>query len=566
MKIAHRNDIIQEVYSGNVGRGSRKAAENTGFKKRQGMKVSFFERFVSKEVVEQEKKPVRPKPYKKLYAELEASAAELKERYPEDSKTVDDFLLSLKKQCKARSKEAENGDLQPMKAEARFFLAEDRMSAYACLLRPENGGEDLPLERFMGDMRYEGIHYGVVREDVQKEFERGYFRIFPVARGKAPTEGEDGKVTELLQRQKYMSVEAQSGSQVDFSQDTHLQAIRKGMVICLIRLPREGTDGMDVTGQRLPSPEPKSAKVPQGKNTVISRGGQALTAAVDGIVYMEDDRFCVHEQKVVDGDLDQFQGTLRVFGNLYIEGNVDGGVEVEASGEIVINGKMGQARVISTSGTIRVQKGIYGTEGKTFVKASGQVQAPVIEWAEVEGGTSVIAETISNSVIRCGGTVYVMNGRGMIVDSTIRAGASILCQRVGNLAGGRSSFSVGYPPHIPEAWERIKAEQAEVQSTLEKLWGPITSMRRKGTRISEEEKQLLEQLVEQRELYFKRQEDLMAELKTLNKSLDKKSRGKIRCEKLYPSLDVRIGKLTEEITTEEEGCSIHVEENRMLLR
>lgn len=72
--------------------------------------------------------------------------------------------------------------------------------------------------------------------------------------------------------------------------------------------------------------------------------------------------------------------------------------------------------------------------------------------------------------------------------------------------------------------------------------------------------------MEQRELYFKRQEDLMAELKTLNKSLDKKSRGKIRCEKLYPSLDVRIGKLTEEITTEEEGCSIHVEENRMLLR
>ena len=56
-------------------------------------------------------------------------------------------------------------DLQPMKAEARFFLAEDRMSAYACLLRPENGGEEITLEEFLGDMHYEGIHYGILRED-----------------------------------------------------------------------------------------------------------------------------------------------------------------------------------------------------------------------------------------------------------------------------------------------------------------------------------------------------------------------------------------------------------------
>lgn len=72
--------------------------------------------------------------------------------------------------------------------------------------------------------------------------------------------------------------------------------------------------------------------------------------------------------------------------------------------------------------------------------------------------------------------------------------------------------------------------------------------------------------MEQRELYFKKQEALIMELKTLNKSLDKKSKGRIRCDKLYPFLDVRIGRLTEEITTIEEDCNIHVEENRLLLK
>lgn len=530
------------------------------------MRVSIFDRYASKGTGERERTSFSPTPYRRMFSELEKTGGELKERYPEDFKTVDNFIWAMKEASRARYKEALNGEPRPMKAEARFFLAEDRMSAYACLLPPENGGDEITLEEFLGDMRYEGIRYGVLREEIQREFPLGYFRIFPVARGKPPLPGEDGKVTELLQRRRNVSLEVQNGSQVDFGEDAQLLPIRKGTVICLIRLPKAGVDGMDVTGQTLPSPEAKSAYVPQGKNTAVSKGGQALTASVDGILYIEDDQFCVHAQKIIDGDLDQFQGTLRVSGNLYIGGDVDGGVEVEASGGIVINGKMGRARVTSTNGTIRVQKGVYGTEGKTFLTAACQVQAPVVEHAEIDAGTSVIAETISNSLIRCSGTVYVMNGRGMIVDSLIRAGESILCLRAGNLAGGRSRFTVGYPPDISESRERIKAEQAEVQSTLAVLWKSITSLRKKGTRISDSEKSVLEQLVEQRDLYFKKQEALISEMKLVNKALDKKSKGRVRCEKVYPHLTVQIGRHTEEITTEEEGCNIHVEGNRIFLK
>ncbi len=531
-----------------------------------GLRVAFFNRFASKETGGQEKKTYQPTPYRRVFSELETSGGGLKEAYPQDGRMVDAFIRTLKEDCRARYKEATNGEMRPMRAEARFFLAEDRMSAYACLFRPENGGDDITLEQFLGDMRYEGINHGILQEDIQKDFEQGYFRIFLVARGKPPLPGEDGKVTELLQRHGNLSLKVQSGSEVDFGQDIELQPIRKGTVICLIRPPREGTDGMDVTGKRLPSPPVNSAPIPQGKNTGISRGGQALTADVDGMLYIEDDKFCVHEQKIIDGDLDQFQGTLRVSGNLYIGGNVDGGVDVEASGEIVINGKMGRARVMSTGGTVRVQKGVFGTEGETFLSAARQVQSPVIEWAKIESGTSVIAETISNSAVRCGGTTYVMNGRGMIVNSRIRAGDSVLCRRIGNLAGGRCVFSVGFPPDLPEAWEQVRAELAETQATLEKLWKPITSLRRKGIRISDEEKSLLDQLVEQRQLYFEQQESLTSRLKTLSKELDKKSRGRVRCEKVYPFLSVQIGKLVEEITEEQDDCDIHMVENRLLLK
>lgn len=436
-----------------------KAAVKTEFKKRKGMKMAIFDRFVSKETSGQTRKSFLPTSTGKMYAELDEAAMEAKTQYPDDVKTVDDFAWALKAACRARRKEALEGDLSPMKAEARFFLSKDRLTAFACVLPPENKGEPITLEEFLGDMHFEGIVHGVLEEALPQDFAQGYFHIFLVARGTPFQEGEDGKVIELFQRRRHMSVEVQNGSQVEFGPDVQLQPVRKGTVICRILPPKPGIDGMDVVGVALPAPQAASAPIPRGKNIALQ--GNALIAGVDGILYIENDLFCIHEQKIIEGDLDHLKIGIQITGNLYIGGNVDGGANISASGDIVINGKVGQARITSTEGTIRVEQGIFGTNGETFLTAAGQVQALVVEDADIHAGASVIAETISNSVIHCGGTVYAMTGRGMIVSSQIWAGESILCLRVGNLAGGRSHFSVGYPPHIPEARERIRAEVSE---------------------------------------------------------------------------------------------------------
>lgn len=64
---------------------------------------------------------------------------------------------------------------------------------------------------------------------------------------------------------------------------------------------------------------------------------------------------------------------------------------------------------------------------------------------------------------------------------------------------------------------------------------------------------------------MKKRETLAAQLKTVNMALNKRSKGRIRCEKLYPTLEVQIGRLTEEVITIEENCNIHVEENKIFL-
>lgn len=356
------------------------------------MKISIFDRLFSKETGGKGGETSQRASGMKANSELDMSAAEIREQYPEDSKTVDDFVRAIKEARGLRRKRSLETS-GPLNAEPKFFLSQDRMAAYACLLPPENGGEALTPETFLEDMYYEGIVCGVLEETIPHQFPLGCCHIFPVA----------------------------------------------------------------------------SAHLSHGKNVTTGEGGQTLIAAVDGILYIENDQFCIHEQKVIDGGLDQSQGAVQVTGSLYIGGNVDGGASVKATGDIVIDGKVGQARIISTEGTIHVRQGISGTEGKTFITAAAQVQEPSIECAKIDAGASVIAGVISNCGIQCGGTVYAMTGRGMIVASQICAQDSILCLRVGNVTGGRSQFSVGYPPNIREEWKTVKMEIAETQKTMSSL-------------------------------------------------------------------------------------------------
>ena len=134
------------------------------------------------------------------------------------------------------------------------------------------------------------------------------------------------------------------------------------------------------------------------------------------------------------------------------------------------------------------------------------------------------------------------------------------------MPAGRSRFSVGYPPHILESRERIREEMAKIQPTIDMLWDTVTNLRRKSSRLSEGEKLLLAQLVEQRKLYTEKQEALTLELRALHKELEKKTKGRIRCEKVYPSLEIQIGRLKEEISLEEENCNIHCEQSIILMR
>ena len=73
--------------------------------------MSILDRFLSKETGLSNRKAPSPAPGRMASSELEDSAAEAKEQYPDDGKLIEDFMWALKGASRARRKKALEGDL-----------------------------------------------------------------------------------------------------------------------------------------------------------------------------------------------------------------------------------------------------------------------------------------------------------------------------------------------------------------------------------------------------------------------------------------------------------------------
>lgn len=440
------------------------------------------------------------------------------------------------------------------------------MKAWICLLPPLFGGKAQTAESLLEDLRYAGIVYHVDEERLSAAVrQEEYLSIFLIASGAPPVEGEDGAVEEAVPRQQPLRLEIPEGSPADFSGSHLLHPVQKGDVLCRIRPSVPSRPGTDVTGASLSGREVKDAAVPAGVNTELSPDGTALLAAMDGVVFWEEDRFTVSPQKLILGDLQESDGPVNFTGDVYIGGNVLDGAVVKATGNIVICGEVRGAQVEAGS-SLRVQKGVKGG-GRARVSAAVQLQCTVLEnVAAAEAGTCVFAETIADSSVSAGKAVYVLSGRGLIVGGHVIAKELVSAKKIGNLSGAATRVSVGLCPETEAELAQTEAKLAEFQGTLEKLRKNSSALRAAGSALSLEKRELLARLLEQRSLCEAQEKALQQRVKELKQIILVAMSGKILCEELNPVAEIQIGTQSETFRNQETRCNIHSYMGRVVVK
>lgn len=528
--------------------------------------MSIFDRIIGNQSGGRRRHNVRAE----LLEALSKHIPEDKEAWPEAEVHIDAFYDQLKELIGQRTEEnglpLPEGEVHaPINASLRVWLVEDHMTAYACILPPLFGGRDAQAEDLAEDLRYEGVCFGVDLPRLEEMSRRKrYLHIFPAACGQPPHHGEDGAVKEFYERRGPVQLAQTEGQAVDFSQTNLIQTVRKGEIICQISPPTKGVAGRDVTGKILPARDGASVSINSGEHTTLSQDGQFLMAEIDGAVSVRDGKFCVERQRVVLGGLDGPSADLEYPGKVFIRGDLSGGVTVKARDDVVVEGEVRNAHIIS-GGNIRVQRGIKGG-GTGSLDAKGQVQCEIIEGARIKTGGSVFADVMVNSLVNSGASVYVLGTRGLLAGGSIRARQSVVALKIGNQSGCSNDIRVGCDPELDQRLRAVVEELDQTKRTLERLSKSVSDLRAIPGALSPDKRALLERITEQRTLYAQKEAEINARLKEVRKQAQAAAANRVSCKELCPVTQVTIWDKSLSITTAETNCNIRIYAGHIILK
>lgn len=425
-------------------------------------------------------------------------------------------------------------------------LSADMMEAYVTLSAPEPGkGKRLSAEQVLDELaRRSQITYGLDREGFSAFLAAPvYDEPFVIARGLPPTPGEDGRLDWHIERRDgittYKLHAVKEDEQVDFKNLDLFDQVKQDQLLVTRVPPKEGKPGRTVLGRESPAAPGKNYLLPQGKNTYITKDGLELRAALAGRVDEVNGHLIVSNVYHIAGDVDLSVGNIDFDGDVVVDGNVISGFTIKASGSIEVKGIV-EGSALEAGSDILIRGGIQGG-GKGMLQAQEGIYVRFAEYATLQAGTIVSAESLLHSNVSCLGSVEVVDGRGSIIGGNVCAASYIAARFLGNSSGRATDLQVGLSPksrvRLAEL-EKMTFSLKKVVDRLQIILQENPDAPPKGQREQEARIENVRKLLQYKKLML----DYEAELAELKESMDGKKNGEVHAmQTAYPGICITIG-------------------------
>jgi uncharacterized protein (DUF342 family) len=209
----------------------------------------------------------------------------------------------------------------------------------------------------------------------------------------------------------------------------------------------------------------------------------------------------VEEIYTVDGDVGIKTGNVIFLGSVMVNGNVDEGYSIKATGNIEVTGHVDKC-ALEAEGEIVARMGITGKAG-VVVRAGHSVLTKFIENATVKsGGVVIVSDGILNSAVDAQQKIAVHGKRAAIIGGRYRAGEEIVSKNIGSPSGNTETIcEVGSDPEITEQIEKIDQRLAELQLEFDDVQRNVTTLeviKKQRKELPDEKEQYLAQLQQNR--------------------------------------------------------------------
>lgn len=404
----------------------------------------------------------------------------------------------------------------PAPEDGELFLhtAADKMSIYAFVTPPRNGGKPVTRELLSSRLEEKQIVHGI-KEDALEMLPRpsSWMRIYLLAEGTPPVNGKDGQAVPVIETTARSALPDDDLAPVDYKNVTILPNVEKGEVICILIPPEKGTDGTNIMGQKVPATAGKELAPPMGDNVQLSEDKTKLVAKTAGQLSVRGDRYYVTPVFEVHGDVDYSIGNVDFFGDVVVRGDVRDGFTIKAGGNLTVWGVVEDATLIA-GGNVTLQKGMNGGENGS-IQSGGDVYSKFLENCLVYAEGDVRIGSMVAGEIHCGGSVDATERPGALIGGSIHARYHVEARTIGSVSHRGLKITLGVHPREKEIRAETEARSREVAKTLQMLEKNITYLTRMGEQLTPQKRALLKTMLQQKDLYNKETEKLQADLEGL---------------------------------------------------
>lgn len=347
-------------------------------------------------------------------------------------------------------------------------IDDDKMAAWLYLTPPEEGQTytKRDLENYLelnGVIR--GYHSSNLSAMVKKKV---YDREILVAKGAEVQPGTDGYFEYLFAPEEHMGPKVNEDGSVDYSSMSALQNVHKGDKVAIYHYAVQGVNGYTVVGGEMKADPVRDLPPMRGKG--ITRENGIYYAQSDGKIEVKEGKIDIQNVHEIMGDVDAIIGKIEFFGDVIINGNVEGGIVIRAGRNIEIHGTTGAATLFA-GGDVMLTRGIQGG-GK--ISARGNVFAEFIESTVVDAGGLVQANVILNAKVSAKNKVISIGRRGAIIGGSVHALKGIEAMTAGNDVELKTILHCGYAPESFDKLLEARRKESEIKEKLSKLVDTMT--------------------------------------------------------------------------------------------
>ena len=419
-------------------------------------------------------------------------------------------------------------------------VSRDGMNAFLILIKDEEKADfkyDYVIEKVKKIVKY-GLDELAIKEIIN---DKRYCEKLCIAKGSSPKNGRDGYIKKCFSMKESLIPKVKEDGSVDYKNLEIINNINEGDVLAKLIPPTEGEYGQKVTGELIP---PRSGKVSffkYGKNVKVSDDGMQLIAMKDGYINIIDGRINVDEIFEVSA-VDTSTGNINFNGAIKVKGNVISGFEINAMGNIEIDGAV-EAAIINSGGDILIKQGIQGyNKGK--ITSKGNINIKFIENSNISCGQNLTAEAIMHSEIVSKGSINVIGKKGLLVGGTCRAKNEIRAKTVGSSMATATILEVGVDPDIKSKYEFTKNKIENIEDNLNKINKSLIILEKLNSmnQLDSNKKKIYEKLLIARDSLSEELPKLKLEYNETQNYINDLSKGAIKVEgTVYPGVKIIIG-------------------------